>query len=308
MSDHLLEQPNSLVTDPRVAEEEFSKLKRRSKVVSPNAIRTKSIPVHDRHGSEHRRRANAAGLTNDVAWESNSPIAEQPAPLQVPGVLRFDLDGANEGDALALLCAIPSESTKLTFWDAQYRQLLQKLRYGNEGVSRGKRRKKLPAMTQEYIAACDREIARISMPSGYCARWVDEFQLLNSLFKIGGLEHVGVVHWDGGRPGMGGRIRNVGGSLVFLQKPPIGVRAKTLPVKWATNPIIRAVHYETIRFPRSAHPHRKPIGLIAEIIQAVTNPGDTVIDPAAGSFVVMDAALGTHRHFLGTDILPTTKE
>jgi site-specific DNA-methyltransferase (adenine-specific) len=218
----------------------------------------------------------------------------------------WPVDTKNVGDALALLRALSSESKKLVFWDAQYRQLLDQERYGNEGVSRGRRRKTLPAMSEEYIAEWGREIARGLVPSGYCARWIDEFQLLNGLFKICGLEHVGVVHWDGGRPGMGGRIRTVGGSLVFLQKPPIGVRAKTLPVRWVTKPMIRAVHFETIRFPRSAHPHRKPIGLLAEIIQAVTEPGDTAVDPAAGSFVVMLAALGCGPHFLGTDILPTS--
>jgi len=250
-------------------------------------------------------RGNAAALAELFR---DAGDATHPARSGAECKTEWPLDTKNVGDALELLRALPSESRNLVFWDAQYRQLLDQERYGNEGVSRGRRRKTFPAMSQEYITECDREIARGLVPSGYCARWVDEFQLLSSLFKIGGLEHVGVVHWDGGRPGMGGRIRSVGGSLVFLQKPPIGVRAKILPVKWATNPMIRAVHYETIRFPRSAHPHRKPIGLIAEIIQAVTNPGDTVIDPAAGSFVVMDAALGTHRHFLGTDILPTTKE
>jgi site-specific DNA-methyltransferase (adenine-specific) len=48
--------------------------------------------------------------------------------------------------------------------------------------------------------------------------------------------------------------------------------------------------------------------LIAEIILAVTEPGDIIIDPAAGSFVVMGAALGCGRHFLGTDILTTKPE
>jgi site-specific DNA-methyltransferase (adenine-specific) len=88
-----------------------------------------------------------------------------------------------------------------------------------------------------------------------------------------------------------------------MQKPPIGVRAKSLAVKWKTRPMLRGVHYEKIPFPKSVHPHRKPIGLISEIILAVTEPGDIIIDPAAGSFVVMAAALGCNRHFFGTDIL-----
>ena len=109
---------------------------------------------------------------------------------------------------------------------------------------RGKRRKQLPAMSPEFIASCDAEIGRIIVQSGYCCRWVDEFQLLNGLFKIDGLEHVGVIHWNNGRAGMGKRIRPTGGSVVILQKPPIGVRAKRLAVRWKTLPMIRGIHYE----------------------------------------------------------------
>jgi site-specific DNA-methyltransferase (adenine-specific) len=263
--------------------------------------------VRDWHGGGRRRREDVAGLKNVVAWETDPSIAGNPCVPQVLEVPRFDLDARNVGDALALLRAVPTEFTKLVFWDPQFRQLLDEQRYGNEGINRGKRRKQLPAMSPEFIASCDAEIRRITVPSGYCCRWVDEFQLLNGLFKIAGLEHVGVIHWNNGRAGMGKRIRPTGGSVVILQKPPIGVRAKRLAVRWKTLPMIRGVHLEKITFPKAAHPHRKPIGLIAELILAVTEPGDIIIDPAAGSFVVLAAALGCGRHFLGTDILPTTK-
>jgi site-specific DNA-methyltransferase (adenine-specific) len=264
----------------------------------------RSRPGHDRHGGGHRQREDVAGPKNAAAWQSDPSTAENPSVLKVP---RFDLDARNCGDALDLLRAVSTEITKLVFWDPQFRQLLEEQRYGNEGINRGKRRKQLPAMSPEFIASCDAEIGRILMSSGYCCRWVDEFQLLNGLFKIAGLEHVGVIHWNNGRPGMGKRIRPTGGSVVILQKPPTGARAKGLAVRWKTLPMIRGVHYEKIRFPRAAHPHQKPIGLIAEIVLAVTEPGDIIIDPAAGSFVVRAAALGCGRRFLGTDIIPNTE-
>jgi hypothetical protein len=46
----------------------------------------------------------------------------------------------------------------------------------------------------------------------------------------------------------------------------------------------------------------KPIGLITRLIGAVTKPGDLVVDPAAGSFVVMQAAHKLGRDFVGCDI------
>ena len=53
---------------------------------------------------------------------------------------------------------------------------------------------------------------------------------------------------------------------------------------------------------RKLHPHIKPIGLIRELIGAVTRPGDLVVDPAAGSFVIMHAAHQLGRDFVGCDL------
>jgi hypothetical protein len=46
----------------------------------------------------------------------------------------------------------------------------------------------------------------------------------------------------------------------------------------------------------------KPAGLIARLIGAVTMPGDLVVDPAAGSFIVMHVANSLGRNFAGCDI------
>jgi hypothetical protein len=51
------------------------------------------------------------------------------------------------------------------------------------------------------------------------------------------------------------------------------------------------------------HAHIKPIGLISRLIGAVTKPGDLVVDPAAGSFVVMKAAHALGREFIGCDLI-----
>ena len=85
-----------------------------------------------------------------------------------------------------------------------------------------------------------------------------------------------------------------GDYLLILQKPPL--RAKTtwrdhgIPSRWAE------------KVDRKTHPHAKPAGLIARLIGAVTRPGDLVVDPAAGSFVVMRVANQMGRDFVGCDI------
>jgi hypothetical protein len=135
-----------------------------------------------------RLREDVAVLKNVAALESDPSVVGKPFGPQVPKVPRFDLDAANVGDALGLLRPVPAEFTKLVFWDPQFRQLLDEQRYGNEGIDRGKRRKELPPMSPEFISSCDAEIGRFIVQSGYCCRWVDEFQLLNGLFKIDGLD------------------------------------------------------------------------------------------------------------------------
>jgi site-specific DNA-methyltransferase (adenine-specific) len=72
----------------------------------------------------------------------------------------YERNVAQSGDALALLESLADCCTPLVFFDPQYRGVLDKLKYGNEGA-RQKDRFNLPAMTSGYIDACCREAARI---------------------------------------------------------------------------------------------------------------------------------------------------
>ena len=49
-------------------------------------------------------------------------------------------------------------------------------------------------------------------------------------------------------------------------------------------------------------PRAKPIGLQGQLMAAVSDEGDLVIDPTAGSFSVLEAAREKHRTFLGCDL------
>jgi site-specific DNA-methyltransferase (adenine-specific) len=201
---------------------------------------------------------------------------------------------AQQGDALALLQSLPDSCTPVVFFDPQFRGVLDKLKYGNEGA-RQKGRFKLPAMSSDYIDQCCREAARVLTPSGYLLRWTDTFHLCQGDHKrITELDCVDLIVWDSLRPGNGYRSRRCGGYLLVLQKPPVAAK-KT----WRDHAICD-------RWPekidRTEHPHIKPIDLIRRLIGAVTNPGDLVVDPAAGSFVVMHAAHQLGREFIGCDM------
>jgi site-specific DNA-methyltransferase (adenine-specific) len=208
----------------------------------------------------------------------------------------FKSDVPQHGDALTLLQALPDGCSPLVFFDPQFRSVLDKLAFGNEGVGRQRARVALPQMTEDYTDQCSREIARVLRPSGYSMTWTDTFNLCaGHHLRVGGvLSCVDLIAWDNGRIGMGYRCRRRGSYLLISQRPPLKAKATWLdhgiPDRWVE------------KIDRRIHPHAKPAGLIGRLIGAVTAPGDLVVDPAAGSFVVMHAAHELGRRFIGCDI------
>jgi site-specific DNA-methyltransferase (adenine-specific) len=203
-------------------------------------------------------------------------------------------NSAQRGDALALLQSLPDCCTPLVFFDPQHRDTLHRLAYGNEGA-RQKGRAPLPAMTSDYVDACCRETARVLEPSGYLLQWVDTFRLCEAYhLRIADvLKCVDLIAWDSQRIGNGYRSRRRGDYLLALQRPPIAAKSTwrdhSIPSRWIE------------KVDRKIHPHAKPIGLITRLIGAITELGDLVVDPAAGSFVVMRAARQLGRNFVGCD-------
>jgi site-specific DNA-methyltransferase (adenine-specific) len=206
---------------------------------------------------------------------------------------------AQQGDALELLQWLPSRSVGVGFIDPQYRGVLNKMDYGNEGKRKQIERCALPQMEDAYIDRCLRELARVLVPSGYIFLWADTFNICEAhhLRVRDVLPCVGLLAWDNERMGMGYRLRSRGNYLLILQKEPqlakTTWRDHSLPNRWAE------------KVDRKLHPHIKPIGLIKRLIAATTEPGDVVIDPCAGSFAAMHAALELGRDFFGVDITYT---
>jgi site-specific DNA-methyltransferase (adenine-specific) len=209
--------------------------------------------------------------------------------------LPWPCDVALREDALTLLRLLPDGCTPLVVFDPQYREVLDRLAYGNEGA-RQRDRCALPAMSAGYIDQCCREIGRVLRPSGYLMLWADTFRLCTGAhLRIADiLPPVDLIVWDNQRPGNGYRSRRRGSYLLVLQKTPPRAKATWrdhgIPDRWPE------------KVDRRIHPHAKPAGLIARLIGAVTQPGDLVIDPAAGGFTVMQAAHELGRRFVGCDI------
>jgi site-specific DNA-methyltransferase (adenine-specific) len=147
-----------------------------------------------------------------------------------------------------------------------------------------------------YIDDCCREAVRVLMPSGYLMLWQNAFGLVQGhhLRLADILQCVDLIAWDNQHLGMGYRSRRRGDYLIVLQKPPIKAKVTwcdhAIPDRW------------TEKVDRKLHPHVKPIDLTTRLIGAVTRPGDLVVDPAAGSFIVLRAAVALGRDFIGCDI------
>ncbi len=200
-------------------------------------------------------------------------------------------------DGLKFLSKIPEETIPVAFFDPQYRGILDKLSYGNEGGQRGKARASLPQMTEEVIAKFIQGIDKTLIPSGHLFLWMDKFHLCTGFLDwLSGttLEVVDMLTWDKGKIGMGYRTRRRSEHLIILQKSPR--KAKGV---WKLHNI-PDVWLEEVN--RNGFTHKKPVELQKKLIASVSNVGDVVIDPASGSFSVMESCKLCGRNFLGCDI------
>lgn len=202
----------------------------------------------------------------------------------------------NLANGLDLLADIEDKSIATAFFDPQYRGILDKLKYGNEGVARGKARCDLPQMDEDTIIRFIIELDRVLKESGHLFLWVDKFHLCQGVLGWlcnTNLNLVDMITWNKGKIGMGYRTRRKSEYLIVIQKTPVRAKGcwndRAIPDVWEEK-----VH--------KTHPHSKPIELQQRLIVATTKPGDIVCDPAAGGFSVFNACKLVDRDFIGCDI------
>lgn len=212
---------------------------------------------------------------------------------------KYELNKKYSIDGIKLMKDLNDEVISTIFFDPQYRGILDKMSYGNEGKpnSRQLKRSELTQMSDEIIIKFIKEINRILIKSGHLFLWIDKFHLCEGIsgwIRKTDLSIVDMIVWDKTKMGMGYRTRRQSEYLLVLQKEP--VKAKGV---WKTRNI-RDVWVEKIV--NKVHPHQKPIELQKALIEAVSNPFDIILDPCAGSFSVMESANLCNRFFLGTDL------
>ena len=200
-------------------------------------------------------------------------------------------------DGVELLKQIPNDALKVVFFDPQYRGILDKLSYGNEGKSRGKDRSDLPQMSEDIIKSFLKEIERVLAPSGYLFLWIDKFHLvegINPWLANLNMNIVDLITWNKMKIGMGYRTRRKSEYLVVIQKLP-----KKAKSTWVLHNIPDVWDEKVVK----THTHSKPIELQKQLILATTNERDLVCDPASGGFSVFEACKLSNRNFIGTDLV-----
>lgn len=213
----------------------------------------------------------------------------------------FKRNQRNRADGLVLMQSLRERSIQTAFFDPQYRLVLDKMNYGNEG-ERQIERAKLPQMSEPMIGEFISGIERVLKTGGHLFLWIDKFMTVSAHWRrwlpdATSLCAVDMLTWDKERIGMGRRLRCVTEFVVVLQK---GMpRAKGCWFDHRTADCWREKKDRS----KLLHVHSKPIGLTQRLIEATTKRGDLVLDPAAGGYGVLTACKNTSRRFIGCDLI-----
>jgi len=244
---------------------------------------------------QHWARRHQGSDAQPSVFSGTRAVSGRGSSNVLPAEIQALCDTLNKCDGLLLMKKLPNNAIPLAYFDPQYRGVLDKLRYGNEG-QRQRGRATLPQMGQETIGEFMQEIVRVITPSGHIMLWVDKYHFVNgvkSWIVDLPVSIVDLMTWDKGQMGMGYRTRRRSEYLVVLQKKP--QRAKGV---WTVHNIPDCWPEKV----KKKHPHAKPELLQAALIKATTAPDDIVLDPAAGGFSVMRSAHSVGRRSLGCDL------
>lgn len=237
--------------------------------------------------------------------ENDLASTETPSPLlpDSPYIVNF----RNKANGFDLVKTLKDASIKAVVLDPQWKNNLDHLQYGNLG-KREARRMTFPPMDNTTIANLIREIDRVMTSGAYLFLWLDKYCLVKSEYDIWlantDLQPKDLITWDKQKMGMGWRTRSQCEYLLVIQK----CDKRNIKSNWKDHSIPDIYSGKTAKELYKEHPHAKPIVLTASLINSVTDVGDYVLDPCAGSFTTLSACEMTGRNFIGCDIITGTEQ
>jgi len=205
---------------------------------------------------------------------------------------KYLLNTKQAGEAWELLSSCENNSASLVFLDPQYEPVKNVLSINYP----------LTSQSDYQILRILEQIQRVLKSSSFCLLWVNKTLLGNDrvplwLLKTPNLRIVDFLVWHKKNYlGLGNWLRSNAEFCFLLQKYP--QKGKVFKNRSFGNVWEEA----TISVSKRKHPHQKPRELIKALILATTSENDLVVDPCAGSFVVLEVCQELGRNYLGCDL------
>lgn len=205
---------------------------------------------------------------------------------------KYFLNTKQNGEGLELLTSLTENSVSLVFFDPQYEAVRRAIPTNYP----------LYSQSDYQIMLILEQIERTLKPSAFCLLWVNKTLLGNDrvplwLLKTPSLKIVDFLVWHKKNSlGLGSWLRSNAEFCFLIQKYPTNgklFKNRSFGNVWEE---------EVLPASQRKHPHQKPRKLIKALIEATTEKGDLIIDPCAGSFVVLEVCQELGREFLGVDL------
>ena len=204
----------------------------------------------------------------------------------------YSLNTKQSGEALELLTNLENNSVSLVFLDPQYEAVRNVLRTDYP----------LYSQSDYQILRILGQIERVLKPSAFCLLWVNKTLLGNDrvplwLLKTPNLKIVDFLVWHKKNTlGLGNWLRSNAEFCFLLQKYPQSGKV------FKNRSFGNVWEEKVVPISKRQHPHQKPRELIRALITATTQERDLIIDPCAGSFVVLEVCQELSRNYLGVNL------
>jgi site-specific DNA-methyltransferase (adenine-specific) len=146
------------------------------------------------------------------------------------------------------------------------------------------------------------QVGRILKPSSFCLLWINK-GLLGSdriaawMIQAPNLKIVDcLVLYKKNTLGLGTWLRSNAEFCFLLQKYP------TTGKKFTNRSFGTVWEENSLPTSQRKHPHQKPRELVRTLTTATTQEGDLVVDPCAGSFIVLEVYQELKRDYLRCDL------
>lgn len=199
------------------------------------------------------------------------------------------------GDALAVLASLPERSVDAVITDPPYSARTHGMAKTNKGRGHGVKAVEFASITDEGLATALDECGRVSR------RWVIATLDYRHAFQVDATPPVGMRTLR-----IGVWVKPNPMPQISADRPGQGWEAIAFMHRADVKPVWHGGGRSGVwTFPVSqgqGHPTAKPLPMVSDWVRLFTNPGDTILDPFAGSGTTLRAAKDEGRKAIGVEL------